>query len=330
MNAGDETEFPPWLRPPLERLLALASAGQLPSGLLLTGPSGVGKGVLARAFMQRIACTRADDALLPCGDCNGCHAFLGGIHPEILEVTPEEAGKEILIEAIRVLPDFLGLSHSGPARLVFIEPAEAMTVNAANALLRTLEEPPGGAMILLSAARPARLPATIRSRCRLLRITQPPVETVRAWLGACRGSVMTPEEALAASLNRPLEALELIRDESAVENWRQDRAALISLLTQDSPFPTVTAFRQCALKSLIPRLQCLLLSAHYYLATGKHDDFGRLFDPVVLEGYARGLGQHELAQLSLESLRWQREADAPLNPELRCESMVLRLTGANA
>ena len=330
MNAGCEPEFPPWLRPPLERLLGLSAEGQLPSGLLLTGPFGVGKGVLARAFLQRVACTRADDALLPCGNCNGCHAFLGGIHPEILEVTPEEVGKEILIEAVRGITDFLSLSHSGPARLVLIEPAEAMTVNAANALLRTLEEPPAGAMIVLAATRSARLPATIRSRCRLLRVPPPPVATVRAWLGECHGSGMAVDEALAASLNRPLGALELIRDAAAVENWRQDREALVSLLTQDTPFPTVTAFRQCDLKSLIPRLQCLLLSAHYYLATGLHNDFGRLFDRRVLEAFARRLGRHELAQLSLESLRWQREADAPLNPELRCESMVLRLTNGNA
>ena len=317
--------FPPWLEPPLRHLTALAASGQPPPGLLVAGPQGVGKRLLVRTFLQRTACTLAGESLFPCGECNGCRSCLAGTHPEILEVTPEEPGKEILVDAVRAVTEFLSLSHSGPARLVFIEPAEAMNANAANALLKTLEEPPAGAMILLAAARPARLPATIRSRCRLLRVPLPAAGEASRWLQHFSGSDMTLEQAIAASLNRPLEAAELLRDAGAAQAWRRDQEALSALLESQSPFPVIRSFLDCDLKSLIPRLQCLLLSAQYFLSTGEHDGFGRLFERHALEAFSRRLGAMSLARLSAESMRWHREIAVPLNPDLRCEALVLRL-----
>lgn len=316
--------FPPWLQPPLARLVGLVQARELPSGMLVAGPHGVGKGLLIRTFLQRVACTRAGTGLVPCGTCNGCRGMLAGSHPEILEVVPEEPGKEILIERIRAVIEFLSLSRRGPARIVFIEPAEAMTVNAANALLKTLEEPPEGAMIILSAARPARLPPTIRSRCQRLRIPVPDPDQVRHWLEPLAGEGLAVGEALAASLNRPLGARALLEDPAATDNWRQDREALDTLLRSTSPFPVVERLEQCNLVSLLPRLQRLLASAQHFLVTGACDDFGRLFPEDALERFSVQRGSRELARLFQESLQWQRELPSALNPQLRCESIVLR------
>jgi DNA polymerase III subunit delta' len=316
--------FPPWLEPHLASLVTLVRSEHTPSGLLMVGPEGVGKGVLARTFLQRVACTHDSEGIFPCGVCNGCRSFLGASHPEILEVVPEEAGKEILVDQVRAVIEFLSLSHAGPARVVFIEPAEAMNVNAANALLKTLEEPPAGAMVLLAAARPARLPPTIRSRCRRLRIPSPDTALVRRWLESMQGRALTTVEALAASLNRPLDARALLEDDGAVETWRQDRQALESLLNSGSPFPVVEHFVRCNLHSLLPRLQRLLVSLQTYLATDQWDDFAQLFEIVALTRFARDRDARELSRLFQDSLQWQRDLPAPLNPQSRCEHIVLR------
>jgi DNA polymerase III subunit delta' len=321
---GDRGAFPPWLQPHLAGLLALVQSDQAPPGLLVVGPEGVGKGVLVRTFLQRVACTRGTAEIFPCGACNGCRSFLGASHPEILEVVPEEAGKEILVDQVRAVIDFLSLSHAGPARLVFIEPAEAMNVNAANALLKTLEEPPPGAMVLLAAARPARLPPTIRSRCRRLRIPSPDPNLVRRWLEPMEGRALTTSEALAASLNRPLEARALLGDDDAAEAWRKDQQALAALVNDASPFPVIDHFTHCDLQSLLPRLQRLLLSLQTHLATDRWDDFAQLFECAALARFAGKRGARELARLYQDSLQWQRDLPAPLNPQSRCEHIVLR------
>ncbi len=324
MNGGAQAAFPPWLEGHLGQLIRLVGSGQTPSGLLVTGPKGVGKGTLIRAFLQRMACTEAAEGLLGCGRCNGCRSFLGDTHPEILEVAPDTPGKEILVDSIRSVIEFLSLSHSGPVRSVFIEPAEAMNVNAANALLKTLEEPPGGAMILLAAAQPARLPATIRSRCRLLRVPVPQRALVRNWLTPFEQDELGADAALAACLDRPLEARALLDDEAAQVAWRSDRTALESLLHSQSPFPVVQRFLECDLTSLLPRLQRLLVSVQHYLIQGEMDAFARLFGSDLLGPFAATLGMRETAAVYQDSLQWQRELQAPLNPNLRCEDIVLR------
>jgi DNA polymerase III subunit delta' len=325
MSDGEQRTFPPWLEGRLNELVRLVvGPGQLPPGLLVTGPRGVGKGLLVRAFLQRMTCTEAGAGLFGCGRCNGCRSFLGGSHPEILEVTPEVPGKEILVDSIRAVLEFLSLSHSGPARLVFIEPAESMNVNAANALLKTLEEPPRGAMLLLAAAQPAKLPATIRSRCRLLRVPIPDRGTVIKWLVPAADGELAVEEALAACLDRPLEAQALLADDLARAAWRLDRAALESLLRNSSPFPVVERFLECDLGSLLPRLQRLLLSVQHYLVRGDLDAFAQLFEGDSLRRFAAERGMREIALAFQDTLQWQRELQAPLNPNLRCEDIVLR------
>ncbi|AGA33254.1 DNA polymerase III delta prime subunit [Thioalkalivibrio nitratireducens DSM 14787] len=329
-NNGSGAAFPPWLKAPLGHLAAWTRGGRLASGLLLVGPEGVGKGLLARTFLQWVACTESADTNQPCGACNGCRSFLGGSHPEILEIVPEAPGKEILVDAVREVIDFLSLSHAGPARVVLISSAESMNANAANALLKTLEEPPAGATLLLTATRPARLPPTIRSRCQPLRIPHPEHRRMVEWLNAGDNAELAVDEALAASMNRPMAARDLLQDPEAIERWQRDRDALNALLESRSPFPVIDRFTACEPGSLVPRLQCLLVSAQRWLVTEEADAFGRLFDPAQLAAFAQAHGLRGLARLLQSSQRWHREMAAALNPQLRCEEIVLALHGRTA
>lgn len=313
---------PPWLRQPWEALVQRAAAGNLPGGLLVTGAEGVGKGLLVTALLQRLFCERASGTQPACGECGGCRSFLGGVHPELHDVMPPEPGKDILVDAVREAGEFLALSGSGDWRVLRLHPADAMNASAANALLKTLEEPPAGGLIVLESARPSALPATIRSRCQDLHLPAPDLEGAREWLATGATEPAAVDEAWAASLGRPVVAAELLADPERHAAWRQERDALAGLLQARELHAVVPQLARCNLESLVPRWQALLLSAQRWLASGEVDRFGAQFPQGALQAFARDRGARGLASLVQESRRWQRQARAQLNPQLRLEDMA--------
>ncbi|AKJ95065.1 DNA-directed DNA polymerase [Thioalkalivibrio versutus] len=318
----DDT-LPPWLQKPWEALARRGREGRLPSGLLVHGAPGVGKALLTRALVQALLCQRATGTEPPCGECNGCRSFLGGVHPEVMTLEPEEAGKEILIAAAREAIEFLSLSGSGGLRSVIIRPADALNTNAANALLKTLEEPPPRAMLILEAAQPARLPATIRSRCQMVEIATPGPAEATDWLRVAADDPAAVDEAYAASLGRPLAAREILTDPDRMARWEQDREALTLLLRRPGVTPMASAMQRSLPESLIPRIQALLVAAQRLLVNGEPDAFGRQFPRDRLEDFARRMGPRRLAELSNQALGWQRQASRQLNPQLRMEDIAL-------
>jgi DNA polymerase-3 subunit delta' len=322
-----EPPFPEWLRPLRGEILHALDAGRIPPGLLIVGPEGFGKALLARSLLQSIVCTQRRGDAMPCGTCSGCRSLQQDCHPDVLEVQPEGPLREIAVERIRAVSEFLGLSHTGQARIVWIDSADTMNIHAANALLKTLEEPPQGAMLLLTASRPARLPATVRSRCQQLRVPKPSPEQVIPWLTPQAVPPWSGAMALAASLDRPLHAWQMLEDPQAQAAWEVDLRALQVLLEASSPMPIIAAFRKCSLPSLLVRLQRLLLSAQRYLVTGSLDSFAQLLPAsgATLARFAQQRGAQELSRLYRASAEWRADEATPLNPELRIEGMVLRL-----
>jgi DNA polymerase-3 subunit delta' len=159
------------------------ASGRLPHGLLLTGMAGIGKAELAAHLAHALTCTEPTGEGDPCGQCRSCQLNAAGTHPDIHWYRPEEPGKAIKVDAIRELAQSSVLTAGGSGRSVFIiEPADAMNAAAANALLKTLEEPAGGAVLILVSASPDRLPATIRSRCQQLALSPPAEAVATAWL----------------------------------------------------------------------------------------------------------------------------------------------------
>ncbi len=171
----------PWQAERWERLQSLRGASRLPHALLISGPGGCGEGLFADALMQTLLCT-STTAATPCGECNACHEYAAGTHPDAVRVEPDEAGKAIGIDRIRELTRRLNLTSGGRSKVARIEPAESMTLAAANSLLKTLEEPPGDSVLLLVSERPARLPATVRSRCQRITFGLPQRDSALAWL----------------------------------------------------------------------------------------------------------------------------------------------------
>lgn len=204
----------PWQADHWRQLQQARQEDRLPHALLLHGRSGLGKGLFARALAQSLLCAAPRPEA--CGECRPCRQFAAGSSPDFFSVAPPEDKKTIIVDQIRELIEAMNLtSHAGGRRVAIIEPAEAMNVNAANSLLKTLEEPPAASVLMLVCARPARLPATVRSRCRQLRFAPPPDATALAWL---QGRGLREDEArelLALAGRRPLRALALGREGGA-------------------------------------------------------------------------------------------------------------------
>lgn len=147
----------------LERAL---EADRLPHALLFTGPSGVGKTTLALELAKRLNCTGSEP---PCGSCLHCRQITMGSHPDVSIVEHPDSRESIAIQQVRELRDAASLRpFQGRRKVYIIAGAEALTPQAADALLKTLEEPQPQVTIILTAAEAEALPSTIVSRCRVL------------------------------------------------------------------------------------------------------------------------------------------------------------------
>ena len=212
----------------------LARRASWPHALLVHGPRGIGKHALALHFAQGLLCETPRGDGLACGTCAGCRYAVAGQHPdlmrlELLVVDPEagtlEAVDAIAIDRVRALTDFVQLtSHRQRAKVGVIAPAERMNAAAANALLKTLEEPPPGTFLILVSDQPGRVPATLRSRCRLLAAPVPTWPDACAWLSAA--GVKAPELVLAQASGAPLRAIE--QADPAVQEERRAWIAALS------------------------------------------------------------------------------------------------------
>ncbi len=239
----------PWLQPLLQQARAMTQA----HALLLHGAAGDGLFEGAQAIAQSWLCEAADEAARPCGRCAACHLLAGGHHPDLFRLFPEalrqqlgaadggdvaesdgstakaakrKPSRRIRIDEVRAAIDWVATTSArGRAKVVLIHPAEAMNLQSASALLKTLEEPPRGARLLLAAAQPAQLLPTVRSRCQVLRLPPPGADAARQWLAG--QGLDEPDVLLAAASQRPLEAAALAAAGIDAARWQALPAAVL-------------------------------------------------------------------------------------------------------
>ena len=196
----------PWLAQPWLLFQQRVKGGRLAHALLVHGPEGTGKLDLAMLMAGSLLCT--GEGGFACGTCRSCTLFKSGAHPDWFLLQPLEGKHEILIEQIRSTIAALTLTTSfSPRKVALICPAEAMNNNAANALLKSLEEPPGETVLLLVAHDATRLPVTIRSRCQSIAIPLPERSQASSWLQESLGiDSANAHSALDAAGGSPLRA----------------------------------------------------------------------------------------------------------------------------
>lgn len=215
-----------------------AQFDRLPHAILLTGEAGLGKLDFARHLAYALLCESSDASAKPCGVCLACRWLDAGNHPDFREITPQnddeasdsKAAKKksevIKIDQVRELADFVNLtSHRAGRKVVIVHPAEALNREAANALLKTLEEPPAGAVFILVSHQWRRLLPTLRSRCRRLPMPMPATEIALQWLS--EQGLADAEALLAETGGAPLAAIS-----HADAGYGEVRDALLADLAQ--------------------------------------------------------------------------------------------------
>lgn len=316
MAVADTTLLPlnqglPWQDEQWQQLCRLLNSNRLPHAIMLSGGEDTGKRHFAERFIQRLFCiSPLDDEA--CGECKQCCLYLSGGHPDFKRVEPEAAGKAISINAIRELSAFSVITaHQQSWKVALVAPVEAMTLNAANAFLKTLEEPREKTLLLLVHDQLAPVLPTIRSRCRVLSQGLPPPALVRDWLaqqlGDAGGAV---DELLARAGGRPLRALAFAKSNTLDDIARFEQVLKQVQTGEAPPVSSAAAFEG---QSLTQLLEWLL--AYYSRQLINAAQSGSFAQP-------RQFAFYDL----LLATRKKLESKTNLNPQLILEELFLSLS----
>lgn len=267
-------KFSPWQQRVYAQACEAIDGGRLAHGMLFCGPQQLGKRAVAERLAQRLLCTARGSDGEPCDRCRGCALYMARSQKEPLELRPDKtlaqpfghpahpdavfvgyAWKftpsparqltQVVVDQIRALSERLAKTPNyGGAQIAIVEPADAMNEAACNALLKTLEEPVPGRYLWLVSANPARLPATIRSRCQKLEFRLPPRDEALDWLQQQGHAQALACEALDAARGHPGLADAWLRDGSL--KLRRDVASDLDKLSQGELAVVQTAQRWVA------------------------------------------------------------------------------------
>jgi DNA polymerase III subunit delta' len=323
-----------WHRAPLKALFARRD--KLPHAMLVQGHAGIGKVEFARVAAQSLLCEAPEDDFA-CGTCAACGWFAEGNHPDYREILPEslkaddseaeaagdsdkaeKKSAQITIDQVRDLRQFVSLStHRDGFRVLLIHPAEAMNPAAANALLKTLEEPTPRTLILLVADQPGRLLATVKSRCQALVLQPPEKAEAVAWLK--EQGVNDADVLLAQAGGAPLLALEWA-DEGYQSQRKQFLDALGELKRSDW-LSVAGAFEKSDLTQVVHWLQtwcCDLITMKQIGEARHHPDYESAIKRVAADAPLAPLFRYESA------LRQSRRTiQHPLNARLLLEQLLI-------
>jgi len=213
----------------VELLSRSLASGRIAHAYLFSGPPQIGKTALARALAQALNCLGEEP---PCGQCPSCQKIARQVHPDVRQIVGEGAGGGIRIEQIRALQREAALApYEGRVRVLILERMDQASLEAANSLLKTLEEPPPHVVLCLTAVQVEALPATIVSRCQRLELGPATTPAIEALLLA-RGSA-TPQAQLLARLARGRVgwAISAAEEEPLLRRRQQDLDRLWQILS---------------------------------------------------------------------------------------------------
>lgn len=317
----------PWLASAYRDLAARMDQLRFPHGILLNAAQGGGKSAFAHALANRLLC-QSPSAHSPCGECRSCQLIASRTHPDLLWLEPEAAERPVIkVDQVRAVTDELVLaSHSGGRRVAVIDPADCLNTQAANSLLKTLEEPPSGVVLVLVAARLARLPATIRSRCQVVTLPLPSRENAEQWLRARHRSDAI--DLLGMAQGAPLQAVSLA--DANMATIGSDLANDLLALVNRKQHATALAGRWQATGAA----RVITLARHYLAdimrAKAGGPEAVRLTASEPLARLVASVDWRVLYHCSDELTSLHRALEQPLNETLALERLFLAWQGLGA
>ena len=320
----------PWQVKVFSQLLARKE--RLPHALLLTSPPGCGLSDGAQEFSIALLCEQPAEGGWACHRCQACQWVSAGSHPDLrkLGLIVGDDGKlssQIPVDAVRALSGFLSVAgHRGGRRVVLIDPAQAMNGVAANALLKSLEEPSAGVTFLLISDRPEMLLPTIRSRCQQVTVPAPHHREAQDWLqGASGCGEDQAGSLLAASGGAPLLAMDLAEPARAKSHAQALQA--LSRLPEEAVSQVADALTALEAEIWLPLSQRWLMDIARVACGAVPRYFPQQRDRL-LQLASRIASPTMLSEASLGLARQFRQISHPLNPRLFCEESLAILAGA--
>ena len=314
----------PWHDAEWKRLQQLRAQNRLPHALLLRGPAGVGK----QQFATSLACDLLCEAGAPtaCGTCKPCRLLAAGSHPDYYVVELLEDKKSIGIDQIRELIQQLALTPKiGTRKVGVIQPAERMTLAAANSLLKTLEEPPGDVVLMLVSGLGGALPITIRSRCQLVRFPAVDEASALQWLQHRLDLGVDAAALLAATRGRPFAALALA-GQGGLERKREFLNGLQALTSgQTTPLEAAESWLKLGAETALDELITVVIELSRHQTRISPPDSGHRADGNFLQAMADQLDLQELFSFYDKCLELRRllTTHSGLNAQLQLEDLAL-------
>jgi len=298
----------PWLAGLQRSLSEAITTDRLGHAVLIQVDPGLGGDWLATWLAARLFCS-APSGVKPCGDCLYCRRVVSGEQPDLMRLSPIEESKEIRIDQVREMAAELALTGHGRGRKVaVITPADRLNRNAANALLKTLEEPAGSSLLLLVTGESSRLPATVQSRCTRVGVPVPPRAELEDWLRAHGGKNSDWKAVMDAIGPRPFVALQ-VESETIADLQRETMRALDQVLAGTlDPVETAETWGKEGFALRIACIETWLVTRIREWATGSR--------PVQAEALFAALDD------AREGRQW---AETPINKPLALERLLWRL-----
>ena len=252
---------------------------RVPHALLMSGVEGIGADHLAVAMGQFLLC-QSPMGKIACGRCKSCLLMASGNHPDLVIVTPEEKGKQIKVDDIRQLSEFVTkTSQQGAKKIIVLQPAEALNMNAANALLKNLEEPAGDTVFILVSSSLSRVLPTIRSRCAKTALPVPEAGLALSWLNSVH--VAEASTLLDVAGGAPLKAKEWFDSDYLTEQNKLLKTLEALSFAQSTPIESAKAWAKSEPGSILNSMMFWVEKMIRYKLGGVTLAGLEVFEPVI-------------------------------------------------